>query len=549
MLLIFIVVCSLEKVTGQTCTELGQNPGTAFPVCGIKEFLQSEVKLCGNRTVPSPCNNDLITDKNPYWYKFTCFTGGTLGFVITPENLSDDYDWQLFDITGHEPEDVYTDESLFVACNWSGETGKTGASVNGSNLTVCEGEGQPLYSEMPTLIQGHEYLLLISHFTDTQSGYALSFGGGSADITDPKIPVMEKAYGSCVGNELYVRLNKPMKCVSLAGDGSDFSLPSGLANIIRARSPNCGVGFSMDSVIITLDEVLPAGNYAVDIRTGSDGNTLLDNCDMEMSAGSINFAVPVNVSAAFTYSIKEGCVNDTVSFTHDGLNNVNSWAWLFDNGSASVQNPVMVYNTGGNKNVKLTVSNSFCTDTTSASISLAQKINASFAGPEMLCAVDNAVFTDNSTGNINSWHWDFGNGSTSDNQNPDPFKYPPNGGEKIYKVILTISGGPGCSDTASSSVVVAGNCNIVVPSAFSPNNDGRNDHLYPTNAFNADNLVFRVYNRFGQVIFETRDWRRKWDGNVSGQPQSSGTYVWTLSYTLKATGRKYNVKGTTVLVR
>jgi hypothetical protein len=84
---------------------------------------------------------------------------------------------------------MFYNASLFVACNWSGESGLTGASSAGSKIAVCAGYGQDLYSVMPSLIQGHDYLLLISHFTQTQSGYGLSFGGGTASITDTTKPV------------------------------------------------------------------------------------------------------------------------------------------------------------------------------------------------------------------------------------------------------------------------------------------------------------------------------------------------------------------------
>ncbi|MGZ8551733.1 MAG: gliding motility-associated C-terminal domain-containing protein, partial [Chitinophagaceae bacterium] len=100
---------------GQVCTTLGQNPSTAFPVCGTNTFHQSTVPVCGGASIPGPCNGvDGVTlsDLNPYWYRFTCFATGTLGFTITPANLADDYDWQLFDITGHNPNDVFTNASL-----------------------------------------------------------------------------------------------------------------------------------------------------------------------------------------------------------------------------------------------------------------------------------------------------------------------------------------------------------------------------------------------------------------------------------------------------
>jgi hypothetical protein len=50
---------------------------------------------------------------------FTYYQTGTLGFVIEPLAANEDYDWQLFDVTGHQPKDVYTDASLIVIGNWA----------------------------------------------------------------------------------------------------------------------------------------------------------------------------------------------------------------------------------------------------------------------------------------------------------------------------------------------------------------------------------------------------------------------------------------------
>jgi gliding motility-associated-like protein len=549
ILLIMVAVCIWLEPSAQQCTTLGQNPSTAFPVCGTSVFSQSDVNICGDRQVATPCTTVPITDKNPYWYKFTCYTSGTLGFQITPENLSDDYDWQLWDVTGESPSAVYSKESLFVACNWSGEPGVTGASDAGSSLTVCEGLGRPLWSTMPNLVAGHEYLLLVSHFTDSQSGYSLAFGGGTADITDPKIPVMQLATAACTGNELRIKLNKQMKCASIAADGSDFSLSTALANVIGAASVVCNDAFTTDTLVLTLDQPLPAGTYTVNVKVGSDQNSLLDNCDNNMPDGSINVDVHENVSAAFTYNVKEGCVQDTIDFFHDGANHTNAWTWDFDGAASTSQQPTMLYASGGDKNVTLTVSNDYCSATETLVINLNPKLDAAFNSPPITCAVDDVVITDGSLGNITAWNWALGDGSSSTAKDPEPFKYPKVSGEKTYTIRLTINNAIGCTDTASASIVVVGNCNILVPGAFTPNHDGKNDYLFPTNAFGADNLIFRVYNRFGQLVFETKDWQKQWDGNVNGQPQNSGTYVWTLSYVLRSTGRKYIFKGTTLLVR
>ena len=93
------------------------------------------------------------------------------------------------------------------------------------------------------------------------------------------------------------------------------------------------------------------------------------------------------------------------------------------------------------------------------------------------------------------------------------------------------------------------NCFIAVPSAFTPNSDGLNDFLYPLNAYKAVGLSFSVYNRFGQRLFYTNDWIKKWDGTFKGQGADPGTYVWVLTYTDRDTNKRVEQKGTTVLIR
>ena len=302
-------------VSAQTCTALGQNPSTAFPVCGTTTFSQNSVPICGIRGIPVPCfDGALYTDKNPFWYKFTCYTAGTLGFVITPMVLSDDYDWQLFDITGRNPDDVYSDPSLFVAANWSFMSGTTGASSAGSSLIYCAAD-PTTFSQMPLLIVGHQYLLLISHFTNTQSGYQLSFGGGTASITDPNLPVIQSATPNCDGSRIVVRFNKPIRCNSLTGAGTEFSvLPAG--TITSATGNGCANSFTMDSVTLTLNGGLAAGSYTLNAQLGSDGNTLTDNCGNNIAVGNnVAFVIPPPVPLPMGTIGIPGCGPSSVTIT------------------------------------------------------------------------------------------------------------------------------------------------------------------------------------------------------------------------------------------
>jgi gliding motility-associated-like protein len=137
----------------------------------------------------------------------------------------------------------------------------------------------------------------------------------------------------------------------------------------------------------------------------------------------------------------------------------------------------------------------------------------------------------------------------SENKDPGPQKYPILLAEHNYAVSLIVKNDLGCYDTAVNSIRALKSCYIAVPNAFTPNGDGLNDYLYPLNAYKADNLTFRVYNRAGQLLFETHDWTRKWDGTFKGEPQDAGVFVWTLKYILRDTGKPVFTKGSTTLIR
>ncbi|MEO7264367.1 MAG: gliding motility-associated C-terminal domain-containing protein [Ferruginibacter sp.] len=330
LLIAAVVIFCMQLAYAQPCTSLGQNPSTAFPVCGTAPFFQTTVPICSGRNmiVPGCAGTATYADKNPYWYKFTCFQAGTLGFLITPTNPGDDYDWQLFDITGRNPDDVYTDARLIVTGNWAGTYGATGASASGVNYIQCASipsDNKPSFAQMPQLILGHQYLLMVSHFTDSQVGYVLSFGGGTAVITDPLQPHMLSAEAACDGKEIRIRINKKMKCNSLAINGSDFSLSTTATSIVSATGGGCTASFDMDSIILFLNNPIPPGNHTITIKKGNDNNTLLDNCDREVPVGEqISFTVYPLVPTPMDSLTKPGCAPQSLSLVFKKLMKCNS---------------------------------------------------------------------------------------------------------------------------------------------------------------------------------------------------------------------------------
>ncbi len=105
----------------------------------------------------------------------------------------------------------------------------------------------------------------------------------------------------------------------------------------------------------------------------------------------------------------------------------------------------------------------------------------------------------------------------------------------------------GCYAEDSLMVDTKSCCAITFPTAFSPNNDGKNDLFRPISLGNYDIKTFRVLNRYGQTIFETRDLYNGWDGTFNGEPQDLNTYFYLLSY--KCNGEELEEKGEFILVR
>ncbi len=177
-------------------------------------------------------------------------------------------------------------------------------------------------------------------------------------------------------------------------------------------------------------------------------------------------------------------------------------------------------------------------------------IEAKFTCTNILCPGETASFKEVSLGNLVEWKWDFGNGQSSNLKDPPNQSYTPRGNSDYNaRPQLIVKNDYGCYDTTKGFIRVAYSCFIAVPSAFTPNGDGRNDYLYPLQAYKATNLNFSVYNRFGELVFHSKDWTYKWDGRYKGQAADAGTYVWVLSYTNSDNGAVVNQKGTTVLVR
>ena len=366
-------------------------------------------------------------------------------------------------------------------------------------------------------------------------------------------PILADSVGKmpCTPDSVLVYYPKKIKCSSLSPNGGDFSVTGPTPVTVISAGGNCVNDLSNYVVVKFSAPIYTKGNYTIFINPGIDGSPIFDVCGQPILPQSFLFTTADTVSALYGYTSKFGCQRDTLTFSHNGAHDVNNWSWTFNNGTpVTIQTPTIIFPATSTNSIQLIVSNGVCTDTATSSIVLDNEVKALFTMPSVICPEDGLAVTNNSTGQIDQWLWKYDLLGTSSLKDPPPFLFPTNNHEAYYSVKLIATNNTlNCSDSIRKTLTVLDFCLIEIPTAFTPNNDGLNDYFRPHNALKADSYEFKVYNRWGQLVFASNDWQQKWDGRIKGVVQTTGVYVWMLSYTNRDTKQPVFRKGTVTLIR
>jgi gliding motility-associated-like protein len=146
------------------------------------------------------------------------------------------------------------------------------------------------------------------------------------------------------------------------------------------------------------------------------------------------------------------------------------------------------------------------------------------------------------TGQIASYEWDPGN-SLNNPTIADPVASP----QYTTTYALTVLNVLGCSATAKELVVVF--YGLHMPTAFTPNGDGHNDIFMVPPSLHVTITQFKVFNRWGQMVFSTSDAGQGWDGTLNGRDQPVGAYTWEVEYFDPLLKKYMAQKGTVTLMR
>jgi gliding motility-associated-like protein len=254
------------------------------------------------------------------------------------------------------------------------------------------------------------------------------------------------------------------------------------------------------------------------------------------------------VKAQFT-TPSTGCAPYTAVFDNTSLAG-QTFSWDFGDGSTSTDvNPVHEYTNVGSYHVTLiAVDSNTCNiaDTTSMDINVYPLPIANFSVAPIPPEVNKpAIFTNLSSG-ATKFIWNFGDGESVTKTTTDTVSHQYNA-TGTYNACLIAINDYGCTDTVCKAVDALVNPLLDVPNAFTPGRFGTNA-IIKVNGFGIAKMNWKIYNRWGKLIFETTDRRLGWDGTYKGEIQPMDVYAYTLDVEF-TDGKKLRKTGDITLIR
>lgn len=256
----------------------------------------------------------------------------------------------------------------------------------------------------------------------------------------------------------------------------------------------------------------------------------------------------------FIAPITGGCEPLVVSFTNLSTPVGDDCFWEFgDGGVATGCGDVSHTYSPGVYNVTLTVTAGGCTSskTEPAYITVVPLPEANFTlFPEKIDITNTSVEFRNHSENATIYRWSFGDG-TGENGLEEPTHVFPETINATYQVRLIAENDLGCADTAYATVAFEDLLIFYVPNTFTPDGSGTNDAFSPVFTSRVDPYDFnmKIFNRWGELIFETYNMNIGWNGTYNDVLAEDGVYVWAIEFGDTNNDKKYSYKGHVNLLR
>jgi gliding motility-associated-like protein len=225
-----------------------------------------------------------------------------------------------------------------------------------------------------------------------------------------------------------------------------------------------------------------------------------------------------------------GCAPYDAVFTNTSLAG-QTFEWNFGDGSpvSNDVNPTHTYINPGTYNITLTARDpGTCNlvDDTTIAITVSNRPTAEFSFTPVVPVQNKpTIFNNLSTGGVH-YKWLFGDGDSVLKNTRDTVLHQYNATGTYNACLITFNEFE-CTDTVCHDVQADILPLLDVPNAFTPGKFGRNS-VIKVEGFGIARMTWRIYNRWGQIVFEATDRRAAWDGTFRGKPQPVDVYQYTL---------------------
>lgn len=289
-------------------------------------------------------------------------------------------------------------------------------------------------------------------------------------------------------------------------------------------------------------------SYSVNVTSGCPGSNASDSVTVPVEP------LPQPRLSADTLS---GCVPLEVELTNEtDPAQTGDCIWYIENGDtlSGCNDPKTVIEKPGCHDITLSVTSpDGCTQDTTYEDQICTyplpEADFSFE-PDTANVLDPTVNFLNASKRAVQYRWDFGGLDSS--SATDPSYTFPEDERGSYPVCLEAISTYGCRDTSCEKVIVEGEFLLYVPNAFTPDGDGINDAFYPVvQGHDPSDYQFQIYDRWGELIFQSEDPEEKWRGRVKGSSTLAkpDVYVWKLKLRSEISGEHETFTGHVTLVR
>jgi gliding motility-associated-like protein len=509
----------------------GQDCSSASVLCSKETFTELSVSGAGsnNREALGTC---LGTESNSAWYTWTAANMGTLTFSITPTSVNDDIDWVLYDLGINGNCSNISAQNAIRCASGSGINCVPSYFVTGTNLASVDLKeqlgcfpGQDGFVKYIDMIQGHVYALLVDNFSNGNNGFTVSFDG-TGEFTGPSAAIEVQKNFECQSDQSF----------TFSAKGTNYS------------ALNWTFGSGADQPTSN-----SAGPHTITYKTAGVKTVVLEAVSNRGCSviESYSFYVTLKPEQPIITSNKTSfCLNDVILLSVTEKENA-TYAWIgpdnFHSTASSVAIPVNSFKQAGDYSVRIIIGDCSSDAAVIQIPSIVNKPVASFITDPTLpgkFSIPAPIYFINQSKNAERFEWDFGDGSTSNEQNPT-HTYTKSGN---YTVSLNVFTANDCQDASSiNNLIILDAATLLVPNSFSPNGDGINDE-FNVNITNLKKFSISIFNRYGEKLFNASDIFNSWKGTSSGKPVPVGAYYYVITG-LDLFNRAVKYSGSITLIR